>query len=948
MPPARAPVQEVVGGVKLETRADGTLFTELDPRKVARESVVKRFKTQRAAAGIQIDSQLAELREALEDEDEADKFLGHPMFWRDFTSIEQTRIYRISSVEYKNLRLMFWETIFSIVFIFIFTVFVFTLQSESVYECRQQQRDYWLGCTPHGCTVDSVNDLGSFWRWMSEDFIEKSFPTGVPPPERPLANITTPFPNNQYSIANTPRMVGETNTNVLLGAIRVRQLRVKKQQGCKVSALFQHVFPDCYPAFSPDVKSKESFGTRYTPTYLLPAYDWLPAKDTAGFTDYTLGSPLAGALARYPGDGFKFDVPADRAEAKVLLKDLWDWNWVDRSTRAVIVEMNVLNTNTNVMLNTRLVFEFGPTGTVRPSVKMNAFRVMFTTWALNDGEELAVFLCQAIVLVLFFAQLLYHLWLMIFRVDTWAYLAYGWNLLDLLTIFLAFLYIVLRIQVIDTIASEPTMAPLVIGHPNIFIAFSRNVESLVFANQILSVLSCLVYVKLLKYLPIVSWFRTLEEVLVTCIPRLLRFALLIILLFFGFGVAFFVGLGQTSIKFANVDTSFLSLFFMFIEGINIDPNWFEPSAATSSYTGPLMSLSYLILVYFILSNMFMAIVVEAYVGATLCKEARVTEDDLAKRNPMVVFLYTYYHKLRNLSLLNDDEALPEEQSIALRDLPGIVVRKWLEKKRRMQLLVDRKLGDVSEEEAKRMLGRMHDPVQGASDRKRKKKSYGQMMTEYRMCCQRFLSLPMAEEFIIPEPEEQETRVRLYLQMDTEEEIALPQLQALIDQEPTLQILLGTKNAIDVIRYFKAGIQTGLDPDAEVKNTDPLEKVAEMQEGVFKKIDHLEKKGLNLNRSTVPFVDEIADEITHAITSVQNEWREELTRLIEQMTYLADGFKEMKTGMDTIVHNHNELASMLRDEEESEVEDETSSSESGEDDENGPQRRSSFGQTSGNR
>jgi hypothetical protein len=947
MPPARAPVQEMVSGVKLETRADGSLFTELDPRKVSRESVVKRFKTQRAAAGIQIDSPLAELREALEDEKEAMKFLGDPMFWRDFTSIEQNRIFRISSVEYKNLWLMFWETIFYLVFIFIFTAFVFTLQSESVYECRLQQRDYWLGCTPHGCAVDRVNDLGSFWRWMSEDFIEKSFPTGVPPPARPLADITTSFKNNQYSIANSPRMVGETNTNVLLGAIRVRQLRVKKQQGCKVSALFQHVFPDCYPAFSPEVKSSESFGTRYTPTYLLPAYDWLPAEETTGHADYTLGSPLAGALARYPGDGFMFDVPADRAEAKVLLKDLWDWNWVDRSTRSVIVEMNVLNTNTNVMLNTRVVFEFGPTGTVRPSLKMNAFRVMFTTWALNEGEELAVFLCQTIVLVLFACQLVYHSWL-IWRVGV-KYFQFAWNLLDLVNILLAFFYLFLRVEVIDRIASEPTMAPLVIGHPNIFIAFSRNVESLVLANQILSVLSCLVYVKLLKYLPIVSWFRTLEEVLVTCIPRLLRFALLIILLFFGFGVAFFVGLGQTSIKFSNVDTSFLSLFFMFIEGINIDPNWFEPSAAASSYTGPLMSLSYLILVYFILSNMFMAIVVEAYVGANLCKEARVTEDDLAKRNPMVLFLYTYYHKLRNLSLLNDDEALPEEQSIALRDLPGIVVRKWLEKKRRMQLLVDRTLGDVSEEEAKRMLGRMHDPV-GASDRKRKKKPFGLRMTEFRQSCQRCLSLPMAEEFVIPEPEEQESRVRLYLQMDTEEEIALPQLQALIDQEPTLQILLGTKNAIDVIRHFKAGIQTGLDPDAEVKDTDPLEKVAEMQEGVFKKIEHLEKKGLNLNRSTVPFVDEIADEITHAITSVQNEWREELTRLIEQMTYLADGFKEMKTGMDTIVHNHNELASMLRDDDDSEVEDETtSSSESGESaTENGQQRRSSFGQTSGNR
>ena len=34
----------------------------------------------------------------------------------------------------------------------------------------------------------------------------------------------------------------------------------------------RHVFPDCFPDFKPAAKSMESFGTRYTPTYLLEAY----------------------------------------------------------------------------------------------------------------------------------------------------------------------------------------------------------------------------------------------------------------------------------------------------------------------------------------------------------------------------------------------------------------------------------------------------------------------------------------------------------------------------------------------------------------------------------------------------------------------------------------------------------------------------------------------------
>ena len=40
------------------------------------------------------------------------------------------------------------------------------------------------------------------------------------------------------------------------------------------------------------------------------------------------------------------------------------------------------------------------------------------------------------------------------------------------------------------------------------------------------------------------------------------------------------------------------------------------------------------------------------------------------------------------------QVLPEDASIPLTDLPGIVVRKWLDKKKRMQMLVDKTLGAV--------------------------------------------------------------------------------------------------------------------------------------------------------------------------------------------------------------------------------------------------------------
>jgi hypothetical protein len=901
--------------MKLEQK-DRTLYTTFNPMKVARMSIVKRFRTTRAAAGISIYTPLGELKEALEDEKEAEKFLADPMFWRDFTSIEQSRIFRTTSVEYRNLWLMFWETLFYIFFVVMFTMMIFALQSPDVYECKLQQHDYWLGCDESGCRVDMVKDMTSFWQWMTGDFIDNIFTDAAPFESGAIANITTKnpalsssFANNGYVIVNTPRMVGETNTIVMLGAVRVRQQRVERQTGCMLSELFRHVIPDCFPAFSAEAQSNRRYSTRYTPTYLNKAFEWQPE-------ERALGSPLTGDLADYSGDGYFFDIPADKAAARQMLRDLWEWKWVDRATRGVIIEMVILNINTNVMLSNRIAFEFGPTGVVQYRTVMNAFRAMFVTWAAGEGEELTVFLFQSLVTVAFLLLFSYLVWMM--RRVGLTFFKSGWNILDCTLCGLWVIYLYERYVVFSVISTEPTMAPRVIGHPEVFSAFTRNIRELILANHILSFLALLVYFKFLKYLNLSSMFRMLNEVIVDCAGRLARFAVLIVVIFCGFGVAFYVGLGQTDQRFARLDQSFLRLFFMFVEGITMDANWFEPNSGTMLYIGPNLSLAYLIGVYFILSSIFMAIVLDAYVSACVAREARKTGADLIKRNPMQLFLYTYYHKLRKLSLLTDDEALPEEQSILLVDLPGIVVRKWLEKKRRMQLLVDKTLGDMSEEEWTR---RMQEPaeLQTARSRQRKKSSWRETLTKIRKNIQRSMSLPLAEEFEIPEPARVETRARLYSNAgySYDEEISLLQLQSLIDQEPTLQILLGTKSALDVIRYFKPMAKPNEDDeDVATLKTDEeqaasaLDKIGELQENVFRKVEHLEKRGLNMDRKPVPHVDHISELISTELLQVQNGWREEFTKLIEQMTSIADGMKDTKVGVEQVCSNHEELAKLL--------------------------------------
>merc|ERR1711904_77819 len=102
-------------------------------------------------------------------------------------------------------------------------------------------------------------------------------------------------------------------------------------------------------------------------------------------------------------------------------------------------------------------------------------------------------------------------------------------------------------------------------------------------------------------------------------------------------------------------------------GFEIDPDWFGPGA---SQLKPIIFLAYIILVYFILFNVFMAIVLDAYTMVWIVHGAAEAERG-QKRNPMIAFLYAWYHqKWYGIALVKDldDEAVrPEENCIMYLD-----------------------------------------------------------------------------------------------------------------------------------------------------------------------------------------------------------------------------------------------------------------------------------------
>lgn len=860
-------------------------------RPLSRNDAIKKLAHESQAAHANA-SPLSTLHEVYEESasTNSNRFIGDTMFWKFFEDINPEHIYHTNSIEFRNLRLMFFETLFYVFLVLMFTFFVYELQSRDVFESRKEQLDYWGGCDKSGtCEIRQVSDIVTFWNWTRQTFIPAAFTQYPSPPK--IASIATLFAEApDFTITWSPRFVGPTMTNAVLGSMRMRQVRVQDGEGCKVSKLYSHTFPECFGAFNAGYQSMMNFGKRYCPTYLRSAFAFQSAKETNQVSQ-------SGSMASYPGDGFAIDFPANNSESLIMMNDLQEWRWIDQATRAVIIELSTLNTNVNIIVNTKIIFEFGATGSVLSTVDSYAAQVLFFTPSTKTGAPLSVFLFQLFMFILF---LIYAGWLcwLFWRtcanylgepflhwvkttskkgvfwhiVGTLKYFcAYGWNLVDVAIVLFFFIYMGYRIGTYVAVSAEPNLAPDVIGHPEKFMPFSKVMVSLNNSTYVLSIMAVMIWVKLFKYLCLSSYFRFLVRVLERCAKKLIIFSLMLMVVFFGFAVAFYIMYGTSDETFSTLPGSFLVLFFMLIGGTTVNVDWFGPQFQLK----PWIFLAYIVIVYVVLLNVFMSIVLDVYQASTHLRTGMMAQTNTGKRNPMIVFISTFYNLLKGISLVKPDANLgQDDMNIKVELLPGIVRRKWIEKKKAMQKVADQALSGLEVFPGERKL---------LADYEASQRPNWTLPTLRQEIVARTVGLKPSTMYEIPD----------YL---LRQEISWTQLQRLLDEDESLPILLGTSKAVDVIRRFRLGRGGELPPEPPV---------TVLQDAVLGRIEQLENSGLDSEFKDVPQVKAMADEVIESLGEIRNDFRHELIGVIEATAQLSEHFVELTKALETVRVN-NEL------------------------------------------
>ena len=177
----------------------------------------------------------------------------------------------------------------------------------------------------------------------------------------------------------------------LLGAVRIRQVRVATNSCAMGSRRLSRFVPTCYPSLT-------NGNPRVAPFYgigiggvIRRIYRYTPAHATE--------LPFAAAAHSYGGGGFVVDMPSRRRHAEALLHQMESDGLYTVETRAIFLDFSLYNANINTFCFVKLTFEVHPWPERRqhPSRCMDTRRVVLPRMPPSSFSPVKMlhFLCDA-------------------------------------------------------------------------------------------------------------------------------------------------------------------------------------------------------------------------------------------------------------------------------------------------------------------------------------------------------------------------------------------------------------------------------------------------------------------------------------------------------------------------------------------------------------------------
>jgi hypothetical protein len=461
----------------------------------------------------------------------------------------QRQAQRKAEIRKENLSLCRTIMIF-LVYLGVFTIAMFLESSDSSSRFADHIRNMMIpgGHNHHAkMALDRIGDTRDMYSFLEQVFVPALW-----------ENNTDTNLAQKESMYLHPVDV----SNRMIGAARIRQVRVQSEAGCQVDPMFIDYMINCYPVFTPgglmgaSNEATDAFGPDMKYTY----------------QDDPLGTGYSGSMGVYPAGGYMAYLSTNRTTALLAIDMLRTENFFGLNTRAVFVDFLVWNSNLGVYSVCRIAVEFGPTGTVTSYLEVSILSEQMLTLA-GHGNLKDWFAFLFVIGVMGFVT-----WFMVEEIQEIVsqrldYFTDGWNVLDWVNMLLLLFAFILRILVFTDENNKGIGIPQLDNKdafPSVRGLASRaeTVRLLHSFNAVLLWGKCTKY---LKHLPIVKVLvKTIWNAFSLFVPLMTMFTIALV----GFTMAYNIGFGDKIQELTTFTRAIVYLSRSFLRDVKMLPVYY--------------------------------------------------------------------------------------------------------------------------------------------------------------------------------------------------------------------------------------------------------------------------------------------------------------------------------------------------------------------------------------
>ncbi|XP_078597655.1 polycystin-1-like protein 2 [Branchiostoma floridae x Branchiostoma japonicum] len=265
-----------------------------------------------------------------------------------------------------------------------------------------------------------VTDPTGVWSWLDETALKSFYPETSYNDDKPRWQEVVFTADMQSVLVSPPSLI---------------QARVNSEL-CVVPVTMQDLFEKCTAAYGENTKETGVFQKGWKRVTNMSEVEPDEPGWSYRISGYTI-KPVFGLKSHYWKDGFSLELGRSADEMRSILADLKANRWIDRQTRAVILEVLLYNGNLDMFTSVTVVFEFTEMSGVFCNHHLHTFRLH-----QRSGTIGYIYVLLEIIYVIF---LLYSLWkeAKAVRAAGLAYLKEPWNLVETFNFILAFIVIAL-------------------------------------------------------------------------------------------------------------------------------------------------------------------------------------------------------------------------------------------------------------------------------------------------------------------------------------------------------------------------------------------------------------------------------------------------------------------------------------------------------------------------